>query len=147
MMTQESRWATGTYELMIQYDTDCEPGDLLITVFAKPMDMDNEEADEDAPVLSQIELPKSEYGADLPAWQLGLREIGEDALLTPEVLEAAFGPRLALRILDALVDAARQDFNGLDMVDRPWRAPSAAAFPIFQRAALVQKELKGRFMS
>lgn len=143
MMATTSRWATGKYEMLLQQDPEARPGDLMVTVFAKPLTMDDD-ADEDAPVLAQIDVLREEYDGDLMPWQIGLRDVGENALLQPEFLESIYGARLALRILLVLFEAAVQDLKGLDGEGHPWRTPSEAALPIMQRTFAVMEELKGR---
>jgi len=131
----ESRWATGTYEILIEAGDAVLGGDVGITVFATPLTLD-EADDEDAPILAQMEAQAWELGVDpenLPAaWKRSLREIGEHGM-KPEQVEAEYGPELGLRILLALYQAAMHDFQGTDMEDRPWRQPSAAVEPFMER--------------
>lgn len=131
----ESRWATGTYEILIEAGEKVLDADIGITVFATPLTLDPGD-DEDSPILAQVDVQGWEVGADpenLPAgWTLGLREIGEHGL-KPEQVEEQYGPELGLRILLALYQAAMHDFHGTDMGDRPWRQPSAAVEPFMER--------------
>lgn len=127
----ESRWATGTYEILIE--TGVLDGDVGITVFATALTLDPAD-DEDAPILAQMEAQTWELGGFDPATLPPRRlvEIGEHGL-KPEEVEAQYGPELGLRILLALYQAALHDFNGTDMEDRPWRQPSAAVEPFMER--------------
>jgi hypothetical protein len=128
----ESRWATGTYEILIEAGEAVLDADVGITIFATPLTLDLAD-DEDAPILAQIEAQAWEIGVDpetLPAREL--REIGEHGL-KPEQVEEQYGPELGLRILLALYQAAMHDFQGTDMEDRPWRQPSAAVEPFMER--------------
>jgi hypothetical protein len=130
-----SRWLTGTYELLIEVGETILDGDIGITIFAVPTDRHDRASDQDAPVLAQREVWAGEVGypdGNVP-WTGSLRHIGEQGL-APENIEAEFGGPLALRILLALFQAAERDFNGTDMQGRPWREPSAGAFPVMERA-------------
>ena len=51
-MTQTSRWATGTYELVLDFSGTDGDDDIIATVFAMPAD-NTQEADDDAPILAQ----------------------------------------------------------------------------------------------
>lgn len=130
----ESRWATGTYEMLLETASVWIEGDVGITIFATPLTLD--EADEqDAPILAQIDvsaLALDMSAEDVAALKTGLREIGEHGL-KPEAIEAEFGPKLALQILMALYQAADKDMQGTDMEGRPWRQASAAAGPFRER--------------
>jgi hypothetical protein len=129
----DSRWATGTYEILIEAGEAVLGGDVGITVFAVSLTLDRAD-DEDAPILAQMEAQTWELGRldpdTMPAREL--REAGEHGL-KPEQVEAEYGPELGLRILLALYQAALHDFHGTDMEDRPWRQPSAAVEPFMER--------------
>lgn len=131
----ESRWATGTYEILLEAGDAVLNADVGITVFATPLTLDIAD-DEDAPILAQVDVQAWELGVDpdnLPAaWKRSLREAGEHGL-KPEQVEAEYGPELGLRILLALYQAALHDFRGTDIEDRPWRQPSAAVEPFMER--------------
>jgi hypothetical protein len=135
MQAMTSQWMIGTYEFMIQdFPEDRE---LCLTVFAKPVDLGNEAADEDAPILAQMDVSYGEVGAtDGPKrWPLKtLTDIGEGGL-APEDFEETFGPRMGLRVLLALFQAADRDMRGVDVDARPWRRPAMGAFPVMQRAS------------
>jgi hypothetical protein len=113
MQNMTSTWATGTYELMLQKDED----NLLLTVFAVTADPDSD--DWDTPILAQVEIePDGE-----PAVSPSVVRVGGEGK-APEELEFILGPRVALRALMVLHEAALQDARGLDFMDAPWRAPS-----------------------
>ena len=142
----ESRWATGTYEMLVEVrSSDWIEGDVGITIFATPLTLDTAD-DEDAPILSQVDVSALDLGMDeaalgrIPA---GLREVGEHGL-KPEDIEAVFGPKLALQILLALYQAAGQDMAGADMEERPWRSPSEAAGILRERVLDVMVALSVR---
>ena len=89
-MTATSRWATGTYELVLDYTKD-DGADMVATIFAKPLEVGTD-ADEDAPILSQMGLLFAELGErrgifaeEKPA----VVDIGEHGL-EPENLERDF---------------------------------------------------------
>lgn len=143
-MTATSRWATGTYELVLDYTKDDE-ADVVATIFAKPLEVGTD-ADEDAPILSQMGLLFAELGdrrgifaEEKPA----VVDIGEHGL-EPENLEREFGPQTGVRLLLLLFQAANADFKGVDMDGAPWREPSNEAFPIMERTHDVMTILKTR---
>ena len=131
----ESRWATGTYEILIETGEGVLDADVGVTIFATPLTLEPAD-DEDCPILAQVDAQAWELGLDpenLPAdWKRSLREIGEHGL-KPEEVEEQYGPELGLRILLALYQAAMHDFQGTDMEGRPWRQPSAAVEPFMER--------------
>ena len=133
MTTMTSRWLTGTYEMLLQED-DNDQDILIYTVFAKASDPEDQDADDDAPILYQEDLRWSEVLADLPAaFELGgLRLVGE-AGITPEEMEAVYGPSLAVRLMLGLFRAAERDFRGVDVDLIPWRLGSTGAFAIMER--------------
>jgi hypothetical protein len=144
MNTTKSCWDTGTYELLLDRDPEGGTGDLMVVVFARPLNEEDTAADEDAPILALTEVSRLEYEEELQDWQLGLRTIGENGLLRPENVESIFGPRLGVRILLALEEAADRDFQGVDLDGAPWRTPSAGAFPLLQRTHALAQELGRR---
>lgn len=145
MTTMTSAWMTGTYDLLVAPDRQGRTGDLLVTVFAKPADEEDTVANEDAPVLGQVEIAREEYDQPLQDYQYVLTSIGERGLIQPEQLEKLYGPKLAVRILLALYQAAERDFYGTDMEFRPWREPQElTAFPIMQRTHTLLMDLKAR---
>lgn len=132
-MTQTSRWATGTYELVLDF-SGSDGDDIIATVFAMPADT-TPEADEDAPILAQQGFIIPELGTLKGAFAEGktvILPIGEQGL-EPEAMEAEFGPRTAVRVLLLLFRASEADFNGVDIDGTPWREPSNEAFPIMER--------------
>lgn len=142
-MDKTSNWATGTYEMLLEKDV--EGAELSITVFAKPLNPDNEVKGDPVPILAQMDLTNAEVGIleGEPPWEMGLRDVGEQGV-TPEEAERVFGPKMGLRVLLTLVQAADRDFRGVDMDARPWREPSWAAFAILERAHDVMAMLKVR---
>lgn len=140
----ESRWATGTYEMLLETGSDWIEGDVGITIFATPLTLDRAD-DEDAPILAQIDASAWALGLDEDAMgrlKTGLRELGEHGL-KPEDVEAEFGSALGLRILMALYQAAEKDMQGTDLEDRPWRQPSAAAGPLRDRVLGLMVSMLG----
>lgn len=129
-----SRWLTGTYEMMLQDDEE-DQSLLVFTIWAKAADPEDINADEDAPILYSADIPWSEVINDLPAaFELGkLRLIGE-AGIKPEEMEAKYGPALAVRMMMGLFRAAERDFRGVDQDLIPWRMGSSGAFAIMERA-------------
>jgi hypothetical protein len=143
-MTATSRWATGTYELVLDWTGDDE-ADVVATIFAKPLEVGSD-ADEDAPILSQMGMLLPELGErrgifaeEKPA----VVDIGEHGLV-PEDLEREFGPKTGIRLLLLLFQAANADFKGVDMDGAPWREPSTEAYPIMERTHDVMAILKTR---
>lgn len=121
------------------------PGELSIHILAKAVSLDNPADDQDAPFLAEMNLTVAELGITdgMPAFPLGLRDVGEQGL-APEDVEAVFGPRMGVRVLLTMYQAAERDFRGVDMDARPWRAPSDAAFAIMERTFDVMMLLKER---
>jgi hypothetical protein len=123
MKSMTSKWATGTYELLMQNDEDL----LMLTVFALPADPDTD--DWDTPILAQVEI-EQDPGAPL----MTPFRVGEDGI-PPEDLEFMVGPKVALRALMVLHEAALQDARGLDLQDAPWRTPTEAGMAAAQEMA------------
>lgn len=141
----ESRWATGTYEMLLEVGVPTVEGDVGITIFATPLTLDPAD-NEDAPILAQVDVESWEAGmeeADVAKLRTGLREVGEHGL-KPEQMEAEYGAGLALRILLALYQAADTDMRGTDMEGRPWRQPSPAAEAFRERVLSVMVALTMR---
>lgn len=138
MQTMTSRWETGTYDLLVQLDKE---ETLVVTMFARAVDLDDEDADEDAPVLAQEEFPRAALGGAAVPDRLVL--IGEKGIL-PEDLEFNFGGRLALSVAIVLSEAALQDSRGLDAADAPWRTPQPSARVMSYRAEAVARGLSHR---
>lgn len=143
-MTQTSQWATGTYELVLDF-SGSDKDDIIATVFAMPA-TDSLDADEDAPVLAQAGFIIPELGTLKGAFAEGknaIIPIGEKGL-EPEDMEREFGPQTAVRLLLLLFRAAEADFNGVDADKIPWRTPSTEAFSIMERTHDVMAILKTR---
>lgn len=144
-MTQTSQWATGTYELVLDFSGSDRGDDIVATVFAMPA-TDSLDADEDAPILAQAGFIIPELGdlrEEFAAGENTIITIGE-AGLEPEYMEARYGPKTAVRLMLLLFKAAKADFDGVDVDGAPWRAPSTAAFPIMERTHDVMAILKTR---
>lgn len=122
MKNMTSAWATGTYELLMQNTGDDQ---LMLTVFALAVDTDTE--DWDSPVLAQVEIDRDERAPLMKPLTVG------EAGIAPEALEFTLGPRLALRALMVLHEAALQDARGLDAQDAPWRAPNMKVLDMAER--------------
>ena len=138
----ESRWATGTYEMLLEKGNAWIEGDIGITIFATALTLDPAD-DMDAPILAQVDTEAWAVGMDEDALRrlpTGLREIGEHGL-KPEELAETYGTGLALRILRALYEATGSDMRGVDMEDRPWRQPSEAAGALRERVLDVMIRL------
>lgn len=132
-MSTASRWATGTYELVLDFNPSGRD-DIIATIFAMPVD-DTQEADDDAPILAQEGYIIPELGTLRGAFAEGknaILTVGEHGL-APEDMEQLFGPKTAVRLLLLLFRAAEADFNGVDIEGTPWREPSTEAFPIMER--------------
>jgi hypothetical protein len=143
MTTTKSIWKTGAYDLLVSQDSEAKPGDLMLVVFASPVDPENEAAVNDAPILAHIDVPREDYD-ELPAHLMGVFGCGPHSLLKPEVVEPVYGPKLAERILTALFEAAERDGRGMDMDDMPWRLPSPAAMPMMQQVQGLLVDLRYR---
>lgn len=144
MSTVTSAWQTGTYDLLVHPDPEGGPGDLMVVVFAAPTDIDDVDADEDAPILASRDVIRGEYDQELGEHQLGTFSIGEKGLLQPEDVEKVYGPRLAARILLSLYEAADNDFRGIDVEGHPWRLPESGAFPLMARVHPLLMDLRRR---
>lgn len=146
-MTQTSQWATGTYELVLDF-SGSDGDDIVATVFAMPA-TDSPDADEDAPILAQTGFIIPELGTLQGAFAEGknaIIPIGENGL-QPEDMERIYGPKTAIRLLLLLFKAAEADFNGVDADQIPWRTPSTEAFGIMERTHDVMAILKTRLYS
>jgi hypothetical protein len=116
-----SAWQTGTYDLLIHPDPEAEPGALMVVVFAASTDLDDEDADDDAPILAHIDVGREEYDGDLAPYLLDIRSFGDRGLIRPEDVEKAYGGKLGLKILLALFQAVENDSRGVDMDGQPFR--------------------------
>lgn len=143
-MEQTSLWATGTYELVLDF-SGADGADIVATVFAMPVD-NTLEADEDAPILAQTDFIIPELGdlrLEFAEGKTTIIPIGEHGL-QPEDMEARYGPKTAIRLMLLLFRAAEADFNGVDVDKVPWREPSVGAFPIMERTHDIMAILKTR---
>lgn len=131
-MTTTNPYKPGTYELIVQESSQGDPGDLLITVWGVRKGW-AEEQGMPIPILGKIEVCREEYGRPVPAELLGSRLIGDTTVLAPEDLEAAYGGRLAARILLALFQAAERDFWGKDIYDNQISEGMPGAFAFMER--------------
>lgn len=144
-MTNASPWATGTYELMLDFSGADEGVDVMATVFAMP-DPTDLDADEKAPILSHMGLLRGELGSPQGVFaecKNTILPIGEKGI-EPEDMERLFGPKAGIRMLLLLFQAAQNDFNGVDEDGNRWREPSTDAFPIMERTHDVMAILKTR---
>jgi hypothetical protein len=124
MTTMTSAWQTNTYDLLVHPDPEARPGDLMVVVFAIPTDPDDEDADQDAPVLAHIDVRHEEYDGEIPPYLLDIRSFGDRGLIRPEDVEKVYGAKLARIILVALFQAVENDVKGKDMDGVPFRAAS-----------------------
>src|SRR5689334_4903323 len=124
MSIMTSAWQTGTYDLLIYQDPEAEPGALMVVVFAAPTDLDDKDADNDAPILAHVDVPRAEYDHELAEFLKDLHSCGDKGLIRPEDVEKVYGTVLGERIMTAMCQAALCDWSGTDMDARPWREPS-----------------------
>lgn len=144
MTTMTSAWQTGTYDLLVWPDTEAAPGDLMVVVFAASTDLDDEAADEDAPILSHIDVPRASYDHDLEPYLLDIRSFGDRGLLRPEDVEKVYGPKLGLWILLALFEAVENDVKGKDMDGVPFRPANLEPLQLRDRIQPIIVELGRR---
>lgn len=126
MTAMTSAWQTGTYDLLIFQDPEAGPGDLMVVVFAAPTDLEDSDADNDAPILAHVDVPRSAYDHDLAPFMLDVHSCGENGLIRPEDIERVYGTILGERVMTALCTAAENDASGMDMDEVPFRPPSDA---------------------
>ena len=124
MSTMTSAWQTGTYDLLIYQDPEAEPGALMVVVFAAPTDIDDSVADDDAPILAHVDVPRAEYDDELAAFMMDMHSCGDRGLIRPEDVEAVYGTKLGLKVLLALFQAVENDVRGVDMDGHPFRPAS-----------------------
>lgn len=122
MSTMTSAWQTGTYDLLIHPDPEGQPGDLMVVVFAAATNLDDQVADDDAPILAHVDVARAEYDGDLAPYLLDIRSFGDRGLIRPEDVEKVYGQKLARMILLALFQAVENDARGIDMDGQPFRA-------------------------
>jgi hypothetical protein len=119
-----SAWQTGTYDLLIYPDREGGPGDLMVVVFAAATDIDDQDSDDDAPILAHIDVARAEYDDDLADFLLDIRSFGDRGLIRPEDVEKVYGTKLGFKVLLALFQAVENDVRGTDMDGRPFRPAS-----------------------
>ena len=144
MSTMTSAWQTGTYDLLVYQDPEAEPGALMVVVFACPTDLDDAVADQDAPILAHIDVPRAEYDHELAEFLKDLHTCGDKGMIRPEDVEKVYGTILGERILTAMCQAALNDSAGKDMDDRPWRAPSPEGMVLVDRIVPILADMRDR---
>lgn len=144
MSLMTSAWQTGTYDLLIYPDAEGGPGDLMVVVFAAPTDIDDKDADDDAPILAHIDVAKADYDDELAEFMMDVRSCGDRGLIRPEDVEKVFGTVLGERVMTALWEAAACDATGVDIEQHPWRAPSPAGDAMVDRIAPLLEDMRGR---
>jgi hypothetical protein len=144
MTTMTSAWLTGTYDLLMYPDPEGGKGDLMVVIFAAPTDLDDKDADDDAPILAHIDVPRAEYDEELAAFMLDLHSCGDAGLIRPEDIEKVYGTILGERVMTALYEAAACDAAGLDMDSRPFRAPSEAGVAMMDRILPMLEDMRDR---
>jgi hypothetical protein len=144
MSTMTSAWQTGTYDLLIYPDPEGGPGDLMVVVFAAATDIDDHNADDDAPILAHVDVARGEYDDELAEFMLDIRSCGDRGLIRPEDVESVFGTLLGERVMTAMFDAAAHDAVGLDMDLHPFRAPSPAGDALADRIRPLLMDMRTR---
>lgn len=144
MSTMTSAWQTGTYDLLIWQDPEAEPGALMVVVFAAPTDIDDKDADDDAPILAHVDVARAEYDAELAEFMFDVHSCGDRGLIRPEDVESVYGTVLGERVMTALWEAAACDATGMDIEQHPWRAPSPAGDAMVDRIAPLLEDMRSR---
>jgi hypothetical protein len=144
MNAMTSAWDTGTYDLLVMKDPQGKDGDLMLVVFARPLDPEDEAATADAPILAEVDVPNEDYDWTVQDYHLGMRTVGERGLLTPENIPGIYGDMLGLQVLLALYEGAERDSRGIDMDDMPWRPPASEAIPIMSRTYNMMLAIKDK---
>lgn len=144
MSTMTSAWQTGTYDLLVYQDPEAEPGALMVVVFAAPTDLDNKDADDDAPILAHVDVPRADYDHELAEFMMDIHSCGDRGLIRPEDVENVYGTVLGERVMTAMLNAAVCDAAGMDMDDRPFRAPSEAGADMVQRILPMLTDMRTR---
>lgn len=137
---QASGWVTGTYEVVIDTETDAEDRDIIITVFPRSVTWPKQDWDR-TPVLATVRVFHEELGDATRTPETGSRSVGMTGL-EPEAIEAEYGPQMGVRVLLALFRACEADFNGTTEDGTVWREPNADAFGILERTHDVMAILK-----
>ena len=144
MGTMTSAWQTGTWDLLVYQDPEAEPGALMVVVFAAPSDLDDKAADDDAPILAHVDVPRADYDHELAEFLFDIHSTGDGGLIRPEDVEKIYGTILGERVMTALYDAAGCDAAGMDMDGRPFRAPSDAGLEMVQRILPLLTDMRTR---
>lgn len=144
MSIMTSAWQTGTYDLLIHQDPEAEPGALMVVVFAAATDIDDNDADDDAPILAHIDVARAEYDDELAEFMLDIRSCGDRGLIRPEDVETVYGTLLGERVMTAMFDAAAHDAIGLDLDLHPFRAPSPAGDALANRIRPLLMDMRER---
>lgn len=144
MGTMTSSWLTGTYDLLIHPDPEGGEGSLMVVVFAAPTDLDDQDSDDDAPILAHLDVSRDEYDRDLAPYLLDIRSFGERGLIQPEDVEKVYGPKLGLLILLALFQAVENDVRGTNMDGQPFRPASLAPLVLRDRIQPLIMDLRRR---
>ena len=144
MTTMTSAWLTGTYDLLMYPDPEGGEGDLMVVIFAAPTDLDDKDADDDAPILAHIDVPRAEYDDELAAFMLDVHSCGENGLIWTQDIEKVYGTILGERVMTAMYQAVENDIAGIDMDGRPFRAPSAASLPLLQKIYELLGDIRQR---
>jgi hypothetical protein len=139
-----SAWQTGTYDLLVYPDPEGGAGDLMVVVFAAATDIDDQDADDDAPILASIDVSRAEYDDEMAEYMLDIRSCGDRGLIRPEDVENVFGTKLGERVLTAMYQAAACDACGVDADNHPFRAPSPAGDAMVDRIAPLLDDMRGR---
>ena len=146
MSTMTSAWQTGTYDLLIWPDSEGEPGDLMVVVFAAVTDLDDKASDDDAPILAHVDVRRTEYDDEPAEFLLDIRSFGERGLLRPEDVEKVYGPKLGRWVLMALFQAVENDVKGTDMDGQPFRPANLAPLALRDRIQPLIVDLTRRLM-
>ena len=133
MSTMTSAWQTGTYDLLVYPDAEGRPGDLMVVVFAAATDLDDKDADDDAPILAHVDVAREEYDEDLAPYLLDIRSFGERGLIRPEDAEKVYGAKLGRKVLLALFQAVENDVRGTDLDGQPFRAANLGPLALRDR--------------
>jgi hypothetical protein len=139
-----SAWLTGTYDLLMYPDPEGGKGDLMVVVFAAPTDLDDQDADDDAPILAHIDVARAEYDEELAEFMLDIHSCGENGLIRVEDVENVYGTILGERVMTALYDAAACDATGMDMDGVPFRQASDAGLDMIQRILPLLTDMRQR---
>jgi hypothetical protein len=144
MGTMTSAWQTGTYDLLVYPDPEGGAGDLMVVVFAAATDIDDQDSDDDAPILAHVDVARAEYDDEMAGYMLDIHSCGDRGLIRPEDVENVFGTILGERVMTAMCQAALNDAAGKDMDDRPFRGQSAAGMEMVNRILPLLQDMRDR---